>query len=219
MTDTVIKGSGNSRTLKTVPNAMAMYANWTDALQAMIDGTFPIDIGPLNAAGLNVQGTDLNKANLLTDALCTALGLATTATPTQAMEKIRAMAAAAQSTANGRVRIETKSYTGTGKYGEENPNSLTFSFAPAIVIFVGDDTLLMAGGTNKWFMPMTMLTTEYVNGYGFTTNQNGNGNTLGKKSADGKTIYWYNNYSSQPANAIHFQCNVANRVYKFIGIG
>lgn len=33
------------------------------------------------------------------------------------------------------VKIETGSYVGTGKYGQANPNTLTFGFAPKLVIF------------------------------------------------------------------------------------
>lgn len=32
------------------------------------------------------------------------------------------------------VKIETGSYTGTGTYCEDNPNSLTFSFVPKVII-------------------------------------------------------------------------------------
>ena len=39
---------------------------------------------------------------------------------------------------NGALKIETGSYTGTGTYGEENPNRLTFSFKPKLVVLVKD---------------------------------------------------------------------------------
>lgn len=64
MVDTIIKGTGNSRTLKTVPNAAALYPDFQSMLQAMADGTFPIDIGPLNPLGCDVVGTPLNAATL-----------------------------------------------------------------------------------------------------------------------------------------------------------
>ncbi len=67
MKETVIKGAGNSRSLRTVPNALTLYPTTQAMLQAMIDGTFPIDLGPLNPAGLVQRGTDLNPANLLSD--------------------------------------------------------------------------------------------------------------------------------------------------------
>lgn len=140
MTDTNIKGSGNSRSLKTVPNALTLYPDYISMMQAMADGSFPIDLGPLNDAGLNVRGNDLNKSTLLTDALCTALGLATTATPTEAMEKLRTLIATAQSTANsantnanGRGKIETGSVSPSG-----TNLTLNFSFTPKVIVIAID---------------------------------------------------------------------------------
>lgn len=64
MTDTIIKGTGNSRSLRTVPTALTEYQTTQDMLQAMINGTFPIDIGPLNPLGLSQIGTPLDAAHL-----------------------------------------------------------------------------------------------------------------------------------------------------------
>ena len=58
MVDTIIKGTGNSRTLKTIPNAAALYPDFDAFLAAMVAGTLPIDIGPLNPTGVQVQGTE-----------------------------------------------------------------------------------------------------------------------------------------------------------------
>lgn len=116
MQDTVSKNIGNSRSLKTVPNALTLYPTYEAMIAAMVNGTFPIDLCPLNPAGLVKKGDDLNKSTLLTDALCTALGLPTTATPTQAMEKLRQMAVAAQNTGNAKARAAFGSYTGTAPY-------------------------------------------------------------------------------------------------------
>lgn len=67
MRDTVSKNIGLSRTIKGPPNLLTLYPTWEAAAQAMIDGTFPIDLGPLNPAGVQTMGTELNKANLLSD--------------------------------------------------------------------------------------------------------------------------------------------------------
>lgn len=89
MTDGIIKGTGNSRYLRVPADAKTKYGTWDAALDAMIAGTFQFDLNGVNPAGWDVQGDKLNKATLLTDTLCSALGLATTATPTEAMEKLR----------------------------------------------------------------------------------------------------------------------------------
>lgn len=114
MTDGIIKGTGNSRYLKSVANALALYPTHESLMEALAAGTLPIDLNGINPAGWNTLGDKLDKATLLTDALCSALGLATTATPTQAMEKLRQLVNTAQSTANGRPRVAFGSYTGNG---------------------------------------------------------------------------------------------------------
>lgn len=85
MTDTIIKGTGNSRTLKT---PTTLPATWEEARAQLIAGTFQVDIGPLVAAGVQQQGMSLTKANLLADATGTKLGLATTATPNDALSAL-----------------------------------------------------------------------------------------------------------------------------------
>lgn len=133
MTDGIIKGAGNSRYLRTVPNAMTLYPTHEAMMEALVSGTFPIDLNGINPAGWNQVGMKLDKANLLTDALCTALGLATTATPTQAMEKLRQLVNTAQTGVNNGVKLALGQYAGTGKYGSADKNILTFSFKPKAV--------------------------------------------------------------------------------------
>lgn len=130
MTDTIIKGTGNSRTLKTVPNAAALYPDFDAFLAAMIAGTLPIDIGPLNPTGLQQHGTDLNKANLLTDETEKALwGSSANRTPDQALSQIKSLITGA---INQSVKFATGSYMGTG-----NKNGKTFNVGKAVnILFV-----------------------------------------------------------------------------------
>lgn len=122
MLDTIIKGTGNSRTLRTVPNAMTLYSSWTEALQAMVDGSFPIDIGPLNLAGLLQKGNDLNKSTLLTDSTAALFGLGTGAVPDDALVKIAASISTIPVFKFG-------SYTGTGN-GNGNENTAVKIYLP-----------------------------------------------------------------------------------------
>ena len=39
---------------------------------------------------------------------------------------------------NNRTRVVLGSYTGTGKYGEKNPNTLTFDFTPKLLLMLGN---------------------------------------------------------------------------------
>lgn len=82
MQDAIIKGIGNSRYLKTVGEALSLYPTYEDFLQAMIEGTFPVDLNGINKDGWTQQGTPLNKANLLSDTVISTLGLSTGANST-----------------------------------------------------------------------------------------------------------------------------------------
>lgn len=56
---------------------MSLYPTYEDFLQAMIEGTFPVDFNGINKDGWTQQGTPLNKANLLSDTVISTLGLST----------------------------------------------------------------------------------------------------------------------------------------------
>lgn len=134
MTDGVIKGTGNSRYLKGPANAAALYPTFDSFRDAWAAGTLPIDLNGINPAGWETVGDKLGKATLLTDSLCTALGLPTTATPTQAMDKLRQLVNTAQTGVNNGVKIATGSYLGNGRSGPSYKNILTFQFTPKILI-------------------------------------------------------------------------------------
>ena len=71
MKDTVIKGNGKSRSIKAPTDMPATFEEWRTQLLA---GTATLDIG-LNAAGCDVVGTAISKANLLSDTTKSALEL------------------------------------------------------------------------------------------------------------------------------------------------
>ena len=94
-------------------------------------------------------------------------------------------------------KIETGSYVGTGTYGASNPNTLTFGFAPYLVIMYYADGRY-SGNLRPYddlpvaVVPMDFITTSYshtnspaVTGYSADY-------TYSKKSDDGKTLFWYN---------------------------
>lgn len=97
----------------------------------------------------------------------------------------------------GGVRFSSGSYVGTGTYGEANPCSLTFDFAPKIVVVFQTPTSgstgtiqVMSGEYPFFIQNMDLLTTEFVPGRGFGS---GSRSALprGKKSSDGKTVSWF----------------------------
>lgn len=78
MKDSILKGTGNSRFLK---SAVPAGTSWADALAMLQAGTFPIDFNGINTEGFQQVGTPLNKANLLKDATSNIVNLPASATP------------------------------------------------------------------------------------------------------------------------------------------
>ena len=232
MTDGIIKGSGNSRYLRTVANARTLYPTWDAALSALVQGTFPIDLNGINSSGWSTVGTKLNKASLLTDSLCSALGLSTSATPTQAMDKLRQLVATAQDTANARPDLLMGSYVGTGVEGTEaSPRSLTFSRAPKIVMMLTEAPFRRGNtaydffdviGNNNTVINCAALSTEWKRGNTFgserpnSVSDSQSHAPLGKKSSDGKTIYWYTEGSTYGSNNGSWCANKSGTTYYWI---
>lgn len=140
MKDGVPKGTGNSRFLK---SAISTATTWEQFRTMLVNGTLPIDLGGVNAAGWQVLGDALNKANLLPDSVATALGLSGNPQVKDALNLI-----------GSRAKIQTLTYVGTGTCGSASPNSLTFTFAPQIVILaskkdggLGDPVVMLRGAT------------------------------------------------------------------------
>ena len=78
MKDSILKGTGNSRFLK---SAIPEGTTWAEALAMLRAGTFPMDLNGINSAGFQQVGTPLNKANLLKDVNALTLGLTGDAVP------------------------------------------------------------------------------------------------------------------------------------------
>ena len=124
----------------------------------------------------------------------------------------------------GGAKIRAGSYVGTGSAGSSNPSELTFDFEPKIVMMVGYK--ILSTGQHISFIGKTaptptvypcLLTTEYISGSGFHSTYTGTGTTsymYNKKSADGKTIYWYVSYGGA-----HPQFNSTENEYYWIAIG
>lgn len=88
MTDEIIKGTGNSRYLR---SSIAAGTTWESALTMLRNGTFPIDFNGKNTAGISQAGTDLNKANLLADATATAAGGSASSTVNNILANLAAL--------------------------------------------------------------------------------------------------------------------------------
>lgn len=114
-----------------------------------------------------------------------------------------------------KARVQVLSYVGTGTYGENNPNSLTFDFAPKVVMFlryyksgITQSGALGSYGSDSRVITPESLTTTYARYNGFGDKSY----SYAKKSKDGKTIFWYND------NSYH-QGNDSGYIYYFLVIG
>ena len=117
-------------------------------------------------------------------------------------------------------KIQVLSYVGTGTSGEANPCSVTASFPIKALFFLGYigefgmDPSYLGVGNGYWgdgdvgIMFSKCLTTAFTNHIGFDANGK---TSFGKKSADGKTFYWYNKTSAVT--------NDSGSLYYFLALG
>ena len=146
-------------------------------------------------------GDALNKANLLPDDVATALGLTGNPQVKDALEKIKTLIDDNTTLANSKAKIVTVTYGGTDTFGAASPNSLTFDFAPSIVWMFGfgrkSDNSMMSTNMSSVCAPvvdMSTIGTSYTRYRGLSNGDSGE--SYAKKSADGKTLTWYNTSSA-----------------------
>lgn len=103
----------------------------------------------------------------------------------------------------GKARIATGSYTGTGTYGASNPNSLTFEFAPKLVIIYTPSGGLLPGGT------------DWSSGFIWIVNQTAT-YAQGEKVefiATATTLKWFS------SNSVYSQQNTSGTIYNYFAFG
>ena len=129
------------------------------------------------------------------------------------------------------VKFQFKYYTGNGTSRQSsNPASLTFDFAPTVILFVGytdnkdgsrfQDAIKFSTYMGSAAYPgadMTKLTTSYLYCDMMTASMNSSSvKIMVKKSSDGKTIYWYANTNTDSGNVT---LNYSGYTYYFLAIG
>lgn len=103
-----------------------------------------------------------------------------------------------------KTRIVTGSYVGTGTYGEDNPNSLTFDYLPKILFVYGYSAALdRADAGFIWINEHPIGYTFYLSGNTFQTKVN--------VTCSGNVVSWYGNSAS-------FQANTKNYIYPYFSI-
>ena len=143
MTELIIKNTGNSRTLKTVANAKTLYPTYDKMLEAMINGTFPVDLDGLKAVGVQQNGTGWTKANVLKDATAALYGKTSSAVPDDIFAAIRPLITAASGDAI------SGTYTGNNEARRFIP--LPFSPSAVLVLLSGRSIENSASGRNYYY--------------------------------------------------------------------
>ena len=110
-------------------------------------------------------------------------------------------------------RIATGNYTGTGTYGESNPNSITFNFEPKLVFMVAENngtTYSPYGNYSRYgVVPFYLMPQDYAMHWGFSGNESYA--PYGKRK--GNTMYWYNTKGAS------YQYNASGNIYYWLAIG
>ena len=176
---------------------VAMYSydgiNWTGANVDVADNWGDIAYGN----GVFVAGTE-DGSHILTIEIGNEYGLAYQKDVYNKTE-IDSMLAMGGS---GSAQIATGSYIGTGEYGADNPNSLTFSFEPKLIFIHADSTSLTD-------------TTMFMYGFGHYGSS-----SLTRKFVEwnGNTISWYTT-STTANSAATEQLNLGDTTYHYVAIG
>lgn len=156
MKETIIKGTGNSRTLGSVPNLLTLYPTYEAFAAALAAGEVPVDIGPLNPAGVAQMGDALNKQTLLKDSTAALFGLPNTAVPDEVLAKIKTLI----DVTNSSIQKKTAAgyYTGNGN----KTRTIPLPFTPKGV-------LVMQRGYNMYSRyAYNTVTNTYVGGLAVT---------------------------------------------------
>lgn len=156
------------------------------------------------------EGDQLNKNTLLKDATAALYGLPNTAVPDDVFALIKQAINSLIENSKNAAKIATGSYTGTGKCGQANPNSLTFDFAPKIVIVIQDKDSILPG-SGVWNGYAFIWT--YGMGYTYLKSSNGQ-NTF---NLSGNTLSWYQTYDT--STYVKYQLNTSGTTYNYVAIG
>lgn len=166
------------------------------------------------------QGDPLNKNTLLKDATAALFGMGADAVPDDVFAAIKSVLNAHESSILSGPKIATGSYVGTGKCGESNPNSLTFSFTPQIIIIYRTErqtptsTSSSVARLGYWGAHFAILT-RGTTWMAATSGSHDSAATRLTWRENG--VSWYNEYAYSGGELT--QWNYSNIKYNYIAIG
>lgn len=151
-----------------------------------------------------------SKDDCLTNSTKTAYGLGSSAVPNSIFATARTLIQNAQDTADSKCLVETGSYVGTGTYGSDNKNSLTFGGVPKmLVVSAGASRIYSSSRTNTLMIilyGMTGLVMTSMDSSG-TNNM-----TLVNISQSGSNISWYGSDTAEG------QLNKSGTTYYYVAL-
>lgn len=113
------------------------------------------------------------------------------------------------------VKLETGSYVGTGTVGSSNPNTLTFSFAPKLVVISGT-------ATNQFTDSLALISGNTKTGaMGYNNLSSGSGVFAGgiRVSWNKNSVSWYVDDITSSSFMEDIQKNIEGQEYYYVAIG
>lgn len=158
-----------------------------------------------------------SKTDIITTGTLSQFGLSADKLPNDAFQQIKTLIDNVQASADGKAKIQTGSYVGTGTYGADNPCSLTFDFEPKVVFIQSSVRVLDSSVENGLLCTIPIYRITYTNylSYAYYLGYSTDSFKYGYYNTSNKTLYWYvggNNYAST-------QMNYKDVNYQWVAIG
>ena len=142
---------------------------------------------------LKLDGTEISVSNRR---------VTNVAVPTQAGDAANKQYVDSAVAGAGGVKIETGSYTGTGTYGEANPNTLTFSGVPKLIVIQPKDDVTIVN-YRSWSNSVILI-------YGAGSANLGSTRII--------NFIWNNNQVSWYSDNDEGQLNISGTTYQYLAL-
>ena len=147
------------------------------------------------------------KQQILTSATAALYGLGASAVPDDVLATARSLISTAQSTADSKCKIMSGSYVGTGTYGKDNKNSLTFDSPPKMLIVTSPGSTF-ANNIRSYDLLLYIFGFDGLAPSTFTNKSDGF--YMVTISGSGNTVSWYSTGSAE------YQLNKSGVTYDYI---
>ena len=150
-----------------------------------------------------------SKTDTITTETLSQLGLSADKLPNDAFQQIKTLIDNAQASADGKAKIQTGSYVGTGTHGADNPCSLTFDFVPWVLIVQNSEgvTYDLESSTDYPYYPILIV-------HGNKMYQSNSINNI--FTWENNNVSWYCSLSGSTASQL--QLNQKDTIYNYISI-